>query len=826
LKIDCCRLLYQVIVDIVGLENKTIADPISFAISFGIGIGLNLVGALLTPPQVIGKLDAKNRRVPPSEPGSPLPMLYGAYYVAGALVDARPEYREEKQRRGKIGGKVVEYKYYGDFCYVFCEYVPNAKLVRLKLNGEIVIDFESSNTNELIKSQEFYDRYVRFYDGNKGQLPDPTLQQIWGIDNTPAHRGVLSIVLHDFELTDYGNRPPSIEAYIAEAGKTWSGQVRILKDSPVAIGAGTPPDDYLLGRYSDVIGVGLTLSTSSVGKRGKLLVYLNRQAAGTVGLCLPPQQGQTGLLPYAYGVGRSGTTLTIQPVGSPATTFTNPDWTDGLRLEFRLTPDGSQIKCELWVNGNKVHEKNIGDVQFRAQSQLTAGVIGLSVVTQSEPKNVTRNQPQSLDLCSLVDRLLLSGLNANQIDTSELKGKLIRGGILDQSNARDKIAELQKTYYFDLIETDGTLKALKPKRPTTAPLIPTIDMGATESGNSPNPLFEIERIADSEIPYELELTYFDPLRDDVNSVYARSGRYNPKYVKIDLAATMYQDEAQALANIALRLAQLRSQSFKFSTTLDWAHLLPGDLHKAQPYGIEQTYQLTQQTLGTNLVLEHSALPYDGKAWDLLPKFQNLNQKDLVETILEEPKVVAFRLPQNLRSTDPTPCLYLGVGSGGGWATATFWLSVNNGQSYYYVGETRRQATIALLNTNWDAAGASVVIRAEDGQFNSITANEFTVTTYLNQCVVVGKAYTPATATKEVIQFRDATLLGQKTYKLTNFKRGQLGTAAQNHPANAWFVLIDTAIVAVPLDPGIIGATVLLKVLIDNEPDAPAISLTL
>jgi hypothetical protein len=758
----------------------------------------------------VGKLDAKNRRVPPSEPGSALPMLYGAYPISGALVDARPEYREEKQKRGKIGGKTIEYTYYGDFYYILGESLPGARLLKLKLNGEKVIDLTSSNTDELIKSQDFLNRYIRFYDGNESQLPDPTLQQIWGVDNTPSYRGFMAIAIHDLPLTDYGNRPVTLEAYISESSWYWTGTVTTLRETPASIGT-VPPDDYLLGRYSVQNVVGTGVGTLAIPIRGKLLAILDAAYLGNVGLIVPPAQGATPPHPWRLTVQRQAgqlSSLTVSPTpGNPAyQTFFNADWANGCAIEFRILDQ----KIEIYVNGVLTYTQNTPGVECRVQSILTAGSVQMQIITESQPKSITRALPQVVPLQAVVNKLLTGVL----ADTSELSNRNVRGGLLDQSNARDRLAELQKTYFFDLIETDGTLKALSPNRSGVAADLPIDQMGASETGDAP--LFELEKINQTELPYEVELTYWQESRDDVNSVYARAGRFNPKYNQIQLAANLWEKEAQAMANLALRLVQLRSQSIKFATTIDYLHTLPGDVVQLSPYGQKGKYQITDQTLGANLVLEQTALPYDDAAWDLLPTISNPPQQGLNKSTIPEPKVVIFRASQALRPSDILPCLYMGVASGGNWSTAAFFISINNGQSYYYAGETRSIATLGLLNATLTAAGTSAIVRLQDGQINGLTTDEWTYSTSLNRAVIGTRT------TQEVIQFRNAQLLGTKTYKIDTFRRGQLGTAAIAHPANDWFVFVNNALITVPLDAATVGATILVKVLLDNEPDAPAI----
>lgn len=60
-----------------------------------------------------------------------------------------------------------------------------------------------------------YDFNLRIYTGSETQLPDSALEELVGVGNQSAYRGLTYIVLEDFDLSKYGGRIPNIEAEIA-----------------------------------------------------------------------------------------------------------------------------------------------------------------------------------------------------------------------------------------------------------------------------------------------------------------------------------------------------------------------------------------------------------------------------------------------------------------------------------------------------------------------------------------------------------------------------------------------------------------------------------
>jgi hypothetical protein len=84
--------------------------------------------------------------------------------------------------------------------------------------GIVVWDYYSGSTS--VPNQQKYPPPT-LYRGTETQNPDPLIQGIEGVSRTPAFRGIIYAVWEDFDLSDFGNRIPNIQALVTFVkGKT------------------------------------------------------------------------------------------------------------------------------------------------------------------------------------------------------------------------------------------------------------------------------------------------------------------------------------------------------------------------------------------------------------------------------------------------------------------------------------------------------------------------------------------------------------------------------------------------------------------------------
>lgn len=184
-----------------------------------IQIGIKFALAAIFPPDDINVEGPRlsDLAVTTSTYGRQIPICFGAPRLAGNMIWSTEieEVTVVDRQSGKgsvFAPDVVttSYSYYANLAIAFSE-GPVVAMRKLWLDKKVVYDSSPG--------QELFTKYpgagIRFYPGSETQLPDALIQEIEGVDLTPAHRGMCYIVLERLPLEDFANSiPRSIEAQL------------------------------------------------------------------------------------------------------------------------------------------------------------------------------------------------------------------------------------------------------------------------------------------------------------------------------------------------------------------------------------------------------------------------------------------------------------------------------------------------------------------------------------------------------------------------------------------------------------------------------------
>ena len=194
-----------------------IGGPFGAALGWTAGAGL---GSMLDRPTIQGPR-LTDLKLQGSSYGAFVPITYGAVRLAGNVIWQTDLVEHSQTSGGKGGGgpKQKTYSYTASFDVKFCE--SNGKSInRLWAYGRLIYSASAGiGLNDVP---------VVFYDGNPTQLPDPTEEADKGVGLTPAYRGVLRAVFNDWNLAQFSNQIPMLEAEIKTAPE--SGLIRQLYD--------------------------------------------------------------------------------------------------------------------------------------------------------------------------------------------------------------------------------------------------------------------------------------------------------------------------------------------------------------------------------------------------------------------------------------------------------------------------------------------------------------------------------------------------------------------------------------------------------------------
>lgn len=130
--------------------------------------------------------------------------------------------------RAEFGGRIIVYEGQPrfteggaaiiNFAVAFCEPTrPDhpRSLLRLRANGINIIYDLTGGAPRIQEGLQF-----RFYPGSTTQLPDPWLETVFGVGETPAYRKCAYIVFIDFPIDAYDRQIPVITGLLADATST------------------------------------------------------------------------------------------------------------------------------------------------------------------------------------------------------------------------------------------------------------------------------------------------------------------------------------------------------------------------------------------------------------------------------------------------------------------------------------------------------------------------------------------------------------------------------------------------------------------------------
>ncbi len=182
-----------------------------------------LIGGAIDPTKIEGPHIGDGRPQTSNE-GEPIAWILGTPdWVQGNIVQISEVREVKKEDDGKGGPVQVTYQARQDYCIMAAESceIRNSTIVgvlMVRVNGLIVYDMRPGS-NMGAENAKFLEHHV-FYYGHEDQMPNPTMEAISGVGNTPAYRGVFTMIGFDVDLTPYGNAIPTYEFILVGEGES------------------------------------------------------------------------------------------------------------------------------------------------------------------------------------------------------------------------------------------------------------------------------------------------------------------------------------------------------------------------------------------------------------------------------------------------------------------------------------------------------------------------------------------------------------------------------------------------------------------------------
>jgi hypothetical protein len=484
---------------------------------------------------------------------------------------------------------------------------------------------------------------------------------------------------------------------------------------------------------------------------------------------------------------------------------------DGEANSVMTGPEGIDTSTLVEIDENTtIHESEtqpanpeVDDIWFNPSNDEWKQWNGSSWVAINAPANLRYT------VRNICDRAGLS-----LYDVSELPLRSCNLTVASISAARDLLEQLSLAYQFDIIDSAGVLK-FKPRSADVVRTITLNDLGYSASSDIPAP-YVSKRFQGIDLPRSLTLSYvsramdFGRFTQVSNLVTFDEGQD----VKIDVPITMTEAEAKLITDSTLVNAHMERMTYAFSTSYDHIDLEPGDVIDS-PMGTLRIMSMEEEEEGvlnfTATDAGFNALPqpiYDGETiigytastfigTGQAPAEPKYNPKVAVE--IGYSQGLFLELP-TLHGADTGLRGHVAIHGYGaaGWPGATLYKSVDGGQSFKPFATAQQESSIGIVATAisappdytvWDNT-TTITVVLKTGSLQS--KPELAVLNGENRCMIG----------PELISFKTATLVDTNTYELSGLLRGRQGTEQRcdEHVNNELFVLLDDAIVEIPIEP--------------------------
>jgi hypothetical protein len=358
-----------------------------------------------------------------------------------------------------------------------------------------------------------------------------------------------------------------------------------------------------------------------------------------------------------------------------------------------------------------------------------------------------------------------------------------------RTTVRSAIETLTKGYFFDGVESDWVLKFLRREATTrdTGETIPEDDLGV--GINKPGDTFvELERIQDEEIPVWFDIRYINPNIDYQEDVAITHRILSPimhvaaqSQQSADLPIVFNETEAKRIAERWLYTAWTERVGVKFSVLPKWLLLDPTDVFDVVANSYTHKVRLLGSKIGESFDMECDAVEVDLESYietDSAGSTTDYTPQEI--SVITGSYIIVLDIPllEDSHSSGGTMIpIYVTVRSAtsSGWPGGLALKSSDRigwGQIGSFTSESAYGRTTETLG-DWTSQGIddtnTVQVRlAHDGlSLSSITESE------------MYDGGNPAMLGSELLQFQNATDLGDNLWELDTFLRGRRGSEWAN-----------------------------------------------
>lgn len=401
---------------------------------------------------------------------------------------------------------------------------------------------------------------------------------------------------------------------------------------------------------------------------------------------------------------------------------------------------------------------------------------------------------------------ILHDYGAESFDTSRLRGAA-DGYVIDRPmSARAAIEPLSVALAFDAVEEGGAI-VFRPRGRAPVALLGEDDLATEENAAE----FRITRTQETELPVQVALGFTEVAGDfrRASVLSRRLAGASRREARADLALVTSDAAAERAADIWLQDLWAGRERAEFSLMPSRLALSPGDVIDVEYRGRTRRLEISESAdAGARAVKARSIDPEIFSAVARKPRGGSV----ALPSVSGPPEVLALDFAARDATGDP-PLQYLAVHASPWPGNVAIWRSADGGSFERIaianvpavIGETLDALPSGPLH-RWDRAN-SFRVQIASGALSSLP--DLRVLDGGNVAALRNE-----TGAWEIIQFGEAELVGENTYRLSRLLRGQQGSEnvmLPSLPAGAAFVMLDDAIVSVARGIDLIGRGAIYRV---------------
>ena len=455
-------------------------------------------------------------------------------------------------------------------------------------------------------------------------------------------------------------------------------------------------------------------------------------------------------------------------------------WADGVEIKGRLM-DYTVYNGDEWQTPDPFIEgiEGSGNVPaYRGLAYIVVRNLDITAFGNRIPSLSFEVQFPENRVPKIIRRISQeAGLDDDKVSIEGMDDLTVTGfTISGDKTFRSQIESLQSGFPFEGFEYDGKI-VFRKTGSGDAVFIDADDLGAAESATNNSDALTVTRTPEIDLPKTLKLRYISSNNDYQNGTTSYT-RITPKSVNettMDTSLVLSDSDAASIVEWQMKDAWAKRTSFKFKLSNKYATVQAGTVVNLPYNGRHINALVTDVSYGMPGINEVTARLITSQTYNIIGRKGDDAGSDIPAPEPTEIRVEILDIPiipgvgrSNIALISATAKVYYG---------ANIFFSNDNGVSFTLAKANLPRGVIGdVLGTlkagntyTWDEKN-TIDVKIFGGTFGGAleSRNEIDVLNGANLCVIGD----------EIVQFKNAVLIAEDTYRLSALLRGRFGT--ENH----------------------------------------------